>query len=135
VMLAEIYLMMKRTDECLRELDLAAQRADQMEHRLLEAEIHRLRGETMLILPDGAAEAERHFRSAIDVAVRQEARSWQLRAATSLARLMAATGRRDEGRAVLAPAFAQFTDGFDTLDLIVAKSLLADLEEKRASSS
>ena len=135
VLLAEIYLMLNRTDECLRELDLAAQRADQMEHRLLEAEIHRLRGETMLTLPGGAAEAERHFRRAIDVAVRQDARSWQLRAATSLARLMAATGRRDEGRAVLAPAFAQFTDGFDTLDLIVAKSLLADLDDKRATSS
>src|SRR5271154_2397325 len=106
VLLAEIYLMMKRTDECLRELDLAGQRADQMEHRLLEAEIHRLRGEPMLTLPGGAA-AERHFRRAIEVAVRQEARSWQLRAATSLARLMAATGRRDEGRAVLAPAVAQ----------------------------
>jgi predicted ATPase len=134
VLLAEIYLMMNRTDECMRELDRAAQRADQMEHRLLEAEIHRLRGETMLILPGGAAEAERHFRRAIDVAVRQDARSWQLRAATSLARVMAATGRRDEGRAVLAPAFAQFTDGFDTLDLIVAKTLLADLEDKGAAS-
>ncbi|MGH7924868.1 MAG: AAA family ATPase [Candidatus Binatus sp.] len=128
VLLAELYLMMKRPDESLRELDRAQQRAEQMEHRLLEAEIHRLRGETMLLYPDGAAEAERCFRRAIEIAVRQEANSWRLRAATSLARLMAGTGRRDEGRAVLAPSFAQFTDGFDTNDLRTAKALLEELK-------
>ena len=128
VLLAELYLMMKRPDEALRELEMATQRADQMGHRLLEAEIHRLRGETMLTLPNGDDEAERCFRRAMEIAVRQEARSWELRAARSLARLLAKTGRRDEARATLAPAFEQFTEGLDTVDLIVAKSLLDELE-------
>ena len=129
VMLAEVYLMMKRPDDCLRELDQAALRAEQMDHRLLEAEIHRLRGESMLLRQDAAAEAERCFRRAIEIATRQQARSWGLRAATSLARLLAETGRRDDARATLAPAFAQFTEGFDTSDLRDAKALLEELEQ------
>ena len=60
--------------------------------------------------------------------MRQEANSWRLRGATSLARLLSRSGRRDEARTILAPAFAQFTEGFDTIDLIAAKALLADLE-------
>jgi predicted ATPase len=129
VLLAEVYISMKRADESLRALDQALQRAEQMEHRLLEAEIHRLRGETMLLYPDGAAEAERCFRRAIEVAVRQQANSWRLRAATSLARLLSSSGRRHEARTILEPAFAQFTEGFDTIDLLVAKSLLSELED------
>src|SRR5271166_237799 len=109
VLLAELYLMLKRPEQGLRELEMAEQRADQMGHRLLEAEIHRIRGETMLILPNGDHEAERCFRRAIEIAVRQEARSWELRGATSLARLLVKKGRREEARATLAPAFAQFT--------------------------
>ncbi len=127
VLLAELYLMMKRPDEALRELEMATQRADQMGHRLLEAEIHRIRGETMLTLPNGDDEAERCFRRAIEIATRQQARSWELRGATSLARLMVKTGRRDEARATLAPAFAQFTEGLDTNDLREAKALLDEL--------
>jgi tetratricopeptide (TPR) repeat protein len=128
VLLAELYLMMKRPDECLRELDRAQQRAEQMEHRILEAEIHRIRGETMLILPDGTGEAGRCFRRAIEIASRQQARSWELRAARSLARLMLESDMRDEGRAVLAPVLAQFTDGFETVDLIAARLLLEELQ-------
>jgi class 3 adenylate cyclase len=127
VLLAELYLMLKRPDESLRELELAAQRAEQMDHRLLEAEIHRLRGETMLLLAN-ETEAERCFRRALEIAVRQEARAWELRAATSLARLLADTGRRDQGHAALAPAFAKFTEGFDTRDLRQAKTLLEELK-------
>jgi predicted ATPase len=127
VLLAEVYLMMKRPDESLRELDEAAQRAERMDHRLLEAEIHRLRGETMLLLAN-QDEAERCFRRAIEIAARQEARSWEIRAATSLARLLANTGRRDEGQAALAQTFAKFTEGFDTSDLREAKTLLDELK-------
>ena len=128
VLLAELYLMMKRPDECLRELEQATQRAEQMDHRLLEAEVHRLRGETMLTIPNGDDEAERCFRHAIEIARRQHARSWELRAAASLARLLERTGRRDEARATLAPVFAQFTEGFDTIDLRDAKALLEQLD-------
>jgi class 3 adenylate cyclase/predicted ATPase len=127
VMLAEVYLMMRRTDECLAALARAQQRADDMDHRLLEAEIHRLRGEAMLLNPHGAEEAERSFRRAIDIATRQRANSWRLRAATSLARLLSKTGRREGARAALAPAYAQFTEGFNTSDLLEAKSLLDEL--------
>jgi tetratricopeptide (TPR) repeat protein len=127
VLLAEVYLMMKRADESLSVLDQAAQRAEQMDHRLLEAEIHRLRGETMLLHPDGAAEAERCFRRAIEVAVRQQANSWRLRAAMSLARLLSRSGKSDEARAVLTPALGRFTEGLDTSDLIEAKALLDQL--------
>ncbi len=60
--------------------------------------------------------------------MRQEARSWELRAATSLARLLRRIGRRDEARATLAPVFTQFTEGFETGDLREAKALLEELE-------
>ena len=79
-LLAEVYLMMKRPDDCLRELDHEAERCERMDHRLLEAEIHRLRGEAILMRADNATEAERSFRRAIEIAVRQSARSWELRA-------------------------------------------------------
>ncbi len=81
----------------------------------------------MLILPDGAAEAERCFRRAIEIAVRQQARSWELRATTSLARLLAKQGRRNEARPMLAEIYNWFTEGFDTADLKDAKSLLEEL--------
>ncbi|HYK64144.1 MAG TPA: hypothetical protein VEY94_04300, partial [Patescibacteria group bacterium] len=127
VILAEVHLMMKRTDECLEVLAKAQQRADDMDHRLLEAEIHRLRGEIMLLNPQGAEEAERSFRHAIEIATRQRANSWRLRAANSLARLLSKTARRADARAALAPAYAQFTEGFNTYDLLEAKSLLGEL--------
>jgi predicted ATPase len=128
IMLAEVYLTMKRADECLRALDRIAQRIEQKDHRLLEVEVHRIRGEAILLRPDGAADAERSFRRAIEIAVRQQANSWKMRAATSLARLLVKMDRRDEARAALAPAFAQFTEGFETSDLREAKALLEELE-------
>ena len=127
IMLAEVYLTMKRVDECLRALDQIAERVEQKDHRLLEVEVHRIRGEAIALRPDGAAEAERCFRRAIEIGVRQHANSWRLRAATSLARLLLRTGRRDEARATLTPAYAFFTEGFDTSDLREAKTLLDEL--------
>jgi hypothetical protein len=81
----------------------------------------------MLILPDGAAEAERCFRRAIEIAVRQQARSWELRATTSLAGLLDQRGKRDEARTMLAEISNWFTEGFDTVDVIDAKGLLEEL--------
>jgi class 3 adenylate cyclase/tetratricopeptide (TPR) repeat protein len=127
IMLAEVYLTMKRVDECLRALDQIAQRVEQKDHRLLEVEVHRLRGEAILLRPDGAIEAERCFRHAIEIGVRQGAKSWRLRAATSLARLLLKTDRRDEARAALTPAYAEFTEGFGTNDLLEAKAILDEL--------
>jgi len=83
----------------------------------------------LLLMQAGAnaAEAERQFRNAIDIARHQQAKSWELRATTSLARLLAKQNRRGEARTMLAEIYGWFTEGFDTPDLIEAKSLLDEL--------
>ena len=72
-------------------------------------------------------EGGRLFRKALDVARRQSAKSWELRAATSLARLWQQQGRKEEARELLAPVYEWFTEGFDTRDLKDAKALLDEL--------
>jgi predicted ATPase len=74
--------------------------------------------------PDAAAVAEDHFRQALDWARRQGALSWELRAATSLARMWEKQGRSKAAREVLRPVYNRFTEGFGTADLKIAKSLL-----------
>ncbi len=95
--------------------------------RWAEAEIHRLKGELMLSMEGTDAGAERCFRRSIEVARGQQARSPELRAATSLARFWAERGERQKAHALLAPVYGRFTEGFDTLDLIDAKVLLDEL--------
>jgi predicted ATPase len=73
------------------------------------------------------AEVETCFRQALDVARHQQAKSWELRAAMSLSRLWQQQGQRAEARALLAPIYGWFTEGFDTADLQEAKALLDDL--------
>ena len=90
--------------------------------------LHRVKGELLLAQnPSDIAEAERCFRTAIEIARRQTARSEELRATTSLARLLNEQGRRDEARAMLADIYNWFTEGFDTADLKDAKTLLDEL--------
>ena len=87
-----------------------------------------MRGDLLLRGPgDDRAAAERLYREAISVAAGQQAKSLELRAATSLAMLLGEQGRRSEGYAVLAPIYGRFTEGFDTLDLKEAKALLDEL--------
>jgi predicted ATPase len=74
-----------------------------------------------------AVQAEQSFRTAIEVARGQKARSWELRATTSLARLLRNTNRQDEGRTTLAEIYGWFTEGFETADLKDAKALLDEL--------
>jgi adenylate cyclase len=94
--------------------------------RMLESEIHRLKGELLLI--DGKDEAAaQSFRDAIELARRQGAKSWELRATTSLARLLASQERGDEALTMLAEIYGWFTEGFDTADLKDAKALLDQL--------
>jgi predicted ATPase len=76
--------------------------------------------------PD-VAKAESYFERALAVAREQQAKSWELRAAMSMARLWRDRGKRDEARDLLAPVYGWFTEGFDTLDLKEAKALLAEL--------
>jgi predicted ATPase len=90
-----------------------------------EAEVHRTAGDIELMPPaPDATTAQAHFERALGVARSQQAKSWELRAATSLARLWRDQGKRDEARNVLAPVFGWFTEGFDTHDLKEAKALL-----------
>lgn len=108
-------------DEC------AAQIAEPWsEERLWLAEIFRLKG-WMLARQGRADEAEAQLRAAIACARQQEARSWELRAATTLARHLASRGRAAEGRSLLAGVYGWFTEGWDTKDLIEAKVLLDEL--------
>jgi predicted ATPase len=94
------------------------------------AELCRLKGELLLLQnASGATEAESCFREAIEVAQRQQAKSWELRATISLARLLDEQGRRDEARAMLTEIYGWFTEGFDTADLKDAKALRDELNE------
>jgi len=96
--------------------------------RLGEAEVNRTAGEVALKSPQpDTVKAEAYFERALAVARQQQAKSWELRAAMSLARLWRDQGKRDEARALLAPVYGWFTEGFDTLDLKEAKALLDEL--------
>jgi predicted ATPase len=93
-----------------------------------EVEIHRTRGEIALLSPDrDAAKAQACFERALAVARAQQAKSWELRAAMSMARLWRDQGKRDEAQELLAPVYSWFTEGFNTLDLKQAKALLDEL--------
>jgi class 3 adenylate cyclase/predicted ATPase len=93
--------------------------------KLFEAEVNRMAGEIALLAPEpDAGNAEAHFVRALDVAREQQARSWELRAATSLATLQRNRGQHDNARELLAPVCGWFREGFDTLDLKRAKALL-----------
>jgi predicted ATPase len=95
-----------------------------------EAEIHRTAGEIALMSPEpDAAKAQAHFERAIAIARAQKAKSWELRTATSLARLWRDHGKRQQARDLLAPVYGWFTEGFDTADLKEAKALLDELTE------
>ena len=98
----------------------------------LEAELHRLKGETLLAGAGTVSEAETAIEKGIDVARRQNAKSWELRAAVSLARLRRQQGRPQEAVALLAPVLGWFQEGFDTADLQAARTLLDDLETPAA---
>jgi predicted ATPase len=94
---------------------------------ICEAEVHRIAGEIALrrAEPD-AAKAQAYFQRALAVAREQQAKSWELRAAMSMARLWRDQGKRNEAHDLLAPVYGWFTEGFDTRDLKEAKTLLND---------
>ena len=93
-----------------------------------EAEIHRVAGEIALRSPErDAPEAQACFERALEIARTQQSRSWELRAAMSLAQLWRDQGKRREAHDLLAPVYGWFTEGFDTLDLKEAKALLEEL--------
>jgi predicted ATPase len=96
------------------------------------AEIHRTQGELLLLEEGGKTnEAEKSYRTAIELARSQGARLLELRATTSLARMKRDTNHRKEARAMLAEIYGWFTEGFDTADLKDAKALLQELSSSR----
>jgi predicted ATPase len=96
--------------------------------RWSEAEVYRTAGEIALLPPaPDAVKAETYFERALAVAREQQAKSWELRAAMSMARLWRDQGKRQQARDLLAPVYGWFTEGFDTLDLKEAKVLLDGL--------
>jgi adenylate cyclase len=132
-LLAEVYGQAGRTQEALGQIDEALDLAERTGERFWEAELHRLRGEMLLAKKESAdpartlAQAEACFQRALAIARRQRARSWELRAATSLARLQQRQERREEARELLQGVYDWFTEGFDTADLQEAKTLLDTL--------
>jgi len=129
-LLAEAYRNTGRIDEGLGALVEAQAAADKHEERAHQAEIYRLKGE-LLIRQDLSKLADTHgcFQQSLEIARKQSAKSPELRATTSLARMLAQQGRRDEARAMLAEIYGWFTEGFDTADLKEAKELLHDLSK------
>ena len=123
-LLAEVYRELGRTEDALTELEAAF--AARSETRTFDAELHRVKGE-ILRQRDEPEEAERCFRRALEVSRKQTSKSLELRAGLSLSRLLQAQGRSDEARALLAPVYDWFTEGFDTVDLKDAKALLDEL--------
>jgi predicted ATPase len=112
----------------LTAIEEALERSERNDARWCMAELLRIKGE-LLLLQDAsnAAAAEDHFRQALDWARRQGALSWELRCATSLARLRRDQARNEEARELLAAVYDRFTEGFATADLRAAKALIDDL--------
>lgn len=127
-LMAEGYERGGQREEGLTLLAAALALADKNGERVAEAELYRLKGELLLQRsPDNQPEAESCFHQAIAIAQNQSAKSWELRAATSLARLWQSQDKRQDAYNLLAPVYNWFTEGFDTADLIDAKALLNEL--------
>ena len=123
--LARAYADIGNFEDAWRCIGEAITAVETAKEKLWETEIHRTAGEIALLSPEpDAAKAEAYFERALGVARAQQAKSWELRAAMSMARLWGDQGKRDAARGVLAPVYGWFTEGFDTLDLNEAKVLL-----------
>jgi predicted ATPase len=128
--LAEGFGAAGQTAEGLTLINDAIARVERTEEEWCFAELLREKGELLLLraAPSAVAEAEACFQRALDVARRQDALAWELRAATSLARLWHRQHRTSHGRKLLAAVYRRFTEGFETADLTAARALLATLQ-------
>ena len=126
VLLADALVRTDDVEQALAYLDAAQEETDIGEDRWSEAEIWRVRGDALL-KSSGDDDAEVSYHRAIKVAREQEAKTFELRAATSLSRMLIDRDRGDEVRELLAPVYDWFTEGFDTPDLKDAKALLDEL--------
>ena len=131
-LLAEAHGVMGQPEAGLTVLAEALALTDAMRGRWYEPDLYHLKGELLLQLSsDNQAEAENCFQQAIAIAQNQQAKSLELRAATSLSRLWQQQGKRQEAHDLFTPVYGWFTEGFDTADLIEAKALLDVLSESR----
>ena len=126
--LAVAHAGLGQLDEAWRCIGEAMTTIETTKERWFEAEVNRLAGEIALKSPEpDTAKAEAYFERSLAVSRMKDAKSWELRAAMSMARLWRDQGKRDEARDLLAPVYGWFTEGFDTLDLKEAKALLDEL--------
>ncbi len=128
--LARAHAELGQFEEAWRCIGEAVTAVETTKEKWCEAEVHRVAGEIALKSPEpDATKAQAYFERALSVARAQEAKSWELRAATSLARLWRDQGKRQQALDLLAPIYGWFTEGFDTLDLKEAKVLLNELHD------
>ena len=151
-LLVEVYEKGGQAEKGLSVLDEALAMVERNGESYYEAELYRLKGELTLqskvesekwkeksqkaripstqhLTSSTQAEAEACFLKAIDIALKQQAKSWELRATTSLARLWQQQGKKDAARQMLGEVYGWFTEGFDTVDLKEAKALLKELSD------
>jgi predicted ATPase len=127
-LLAEAYAISGQTEEGLTILEAALDEVEQGEGRFYTAELHRLKGELLLRQAiTKAPQAEACFQQALDLARRSQAKWWDLRTATRLARLWQSQDKHQDAYDLLAPVYGWFTEGFDTPDLQDARTLLRQL--------
>jgi predicted ATPase len=126
--LASAYAKLSQLDDAWGAILEALTLVETSKQKWCESDINRIAGEIALksSMPD-TAKAEVYFERALTVAREQEAKSWELRAATSIARLRRNQGKRSQARDLLLPIYGWFTEGFDTRDLREAKALLSEL--------
>jgi class 3 adenylate cyclase/predicted ATPase len=126
-LLGDVALKANQVDECIAALDEAETLLNRTGERWWESETHRLHGALLVAQGGDSAEAESRFEKALAIARQSDAKSLELRAAVSLARLWQQREKRHEARDLLAPIYDWFTEGFDTADLQEAKALLNEL--------
>jgi len=127
--LTRAYAELGQFDDAWRYIGAAMTAVETTKERWAEADIQRTAGEIAVMSPQrDEAKAETYFERALAIARAQQARSWELRAAMSIARLWRDQGKRQKAHDLLAPIYGWFTEGFDTLDLKEAKELLEQLK-------
>jgi predicted ATPase len=128
-LLAAIELAYEKADEGMAAVSKVLEMTGRTGSRLMDPELYRLKGELLLLSrgPGSEPNAEVAFSHAIEIARRQNTKSWELRAAMSMARLWRDQGKVQQARELLAPVYGWFTEGFDTRDLKEAKALLEEL--------
>jgi predicted ATPase len=128
-LLGDAYTQSGRFEDAHEALNEGLAVAEKNDDRCHEAELHRLRGELLLAeSPDQIPAAEDAFRRAIETALRQGSKGWELRATMSLARLWHRLGRGEDAHAALAAVYNTYTEGFTTPDLVESRSLLEALD-------